>query len=369
MDRDDIGRREQLGELHRAGAPGERDVGATAGVDDRHPEPEPAARDRVADPAEPDDPERRAGEVDAEQEIERPALPLPRADQPLALAEPARGGEDQREREVGGRLGQDVGRVGDRDAERGRGGDVDVVGPDRGVGDDPEPRGAVEHLGRDRVARQADQRVGARDRRGQIAGLGADDLGPGWEEVCQLDGQRRGSDDDGHEGNCGRTVARCYRFLRVVSSRARAVAMIAAAVGCTTLQPTPGVTAPPAAELPPPALPPPPQTAALSTPPPQVSHEPPPPEPVAPRRKPKWTDPDPIFGDSQRIDGDEAGDVIAFTFDDGPDERTTPAVLDALATYDVPATFFVVTKRITGERGAGRRALLDRIVAEGHAIG
>jgi peptidoglycan/xylan/chitin deacetylase (PgdA/CDA1 family) len=145
--------------------------------------------------------------------------------------------------------------------------------------------------------------------------------------------------------------------------------MIAAAVGCTTLQPTPGVTAPPAAELPPPALPPPPQTAALSTPPPQVSHEPPPPEPVAPRRKPKWTDPDPIFGDSQRIDGDEAGDVIAFTFDDGPDERTTPAVLDALATYDVPATFFVVTKRITGERGAGRRALLDRIVAEGHAIG
>ena len=44
-----------------------------------------------------------------------------RADQPLALAEPARDREQQRDREVGGRVGQHAGRVGDRDAAaRGR---------------------------------------------------------------------------------------------------------------------------------------------------------------------------------------------------------------------------------------------------------
>ena len=70
-----------------------------------------------------------------------------------------------------------------------------------------------------------------------------------------------------------------------------------------------------------------------------------------------------------RVDGDEVDDVIAFTFDDGPSEKTTAAVLDALEQYDVPATFFVVTKRLGGKVGAPRRELLLREVAEGHTIG
>ena len=82
-----------------------------------------------------------------------------------------------------------------------------------------------------------------------------------------------------------------------------------------------------------------------------------------------WTAPEPITGGAARIGGEATGNFIAFTFDDGPHEPTTPAVLDALAQYQVPATFFVVTKRLRGKVGAGRRELLARIRSEGHLVG
>ena len=53
---------------------------------------------------------------------------------------PPREREDEREREVGRRVGQHVGRVADRDAAGRRGLEVDVVGPDREVGDRPQVR-------------------------------------------------------------------------------------------------------------------------------------------------------------------------------------------------------------------------------------
>jgi peptidoglycan/xylan/chitin deacetylase (PgdA/CDA1 family) len=56
--------------------------------------------------------------------------------------------------------------------------------------------------------------------------------------------------------------------------------------------------------------------------------------------------------------------VIALTFDDGPDPRWTPAVLDALAATGARATFFVL-----GERAARYPDLIARTVAAGHAIG
>jgi len=56
--------------------------------------------------------------------------------------------------------------------------------------------------------------------------------------------------------------------------------------------------------------------------------------------------------------------VVALTFDDGPDPSRTPALLDALHELDVKATFFLI--------GAGvdaNPALTRRISAEGHEIG
>jgi peptidoglycan-N-acetylglucosamine deacetylase len=54
---------------------------------------------------------------------------------------------------------------------------------------------------------------------------------------------------------------------------------------------------------------------------------------------------------------------IALTFDDGPDPRGTPAVLEALAAAGVRATFFVL-----GERAEREPELLARVLAEGHAV-
>jgi peptidoglycan/xylan/chitin deacetylase (PgdA/CDA1 family) len=56
--------------------------------------------------------------------------------------------------------------------------------------------------------------------------------------------------------------------------------------------------------------------------------------------------------------------TVALTFDDGPDPRWTPAVLDALRAADAPATFFVL-----GPRAAAYPAIVARMRAEGHAVG
>lgn len=57
---------------------------------------------------------------------------------------------------------------------------------------------------------------------------------------------------------------------------------------------------------------------------------------------------------------------LIFTFDDGPNPRTTPAVLDALAKHHIHAVFFMV-----GEMAANKQSaeIIARIVREGHIIG
>ena len=55
---------------------------------------------------------------------------------------------------------------------------------------------------------------------------------------------------------------------------------------------------------------------------------------------------------------------VALTFDDGPDPRYTPQILDALREAGVPATFFII-----GVNGELHPNLLRREVAEGHEIG
>ncbi|MCX5582847.1 polysaccharide deacetylase family protein [Streptomyces erythrochromogenes] len=55
---------------------------------------------------------------------------------------------------------------------------------------------------------------------------------------------------------------------------------------------------------------------------------------------------------------------MVLTFDDGPDPRYTPAILDTLGRHGVRAMFFVC-----GEMAAENGDLLRRMVAEGHVIG
>ena len=57
------------------------------------------------------------------------------------------------------------------------------------------------------------------------------------------------------------------------------------------------------------------------------------------------------------------GRRIALTFDDGPDPRTTPRILDSLREHDLKATFFVLGRQVKERPG-----LLRGIVKEGHTI-
>ncbi len=56
--------------------------------------------------------------------------------------------------------------------------------------------------------------------------------------------------------------------------------------------------------------------------------------------------------------------TVALTFDDGPDARWTPRVLDELERAGVTATFFVLSCR-----AAYHRELVARMVAQGHTVG
>ena len=62
--------------------------------------------------------------------------------------------------------------------------------------------------------------------------------------------------------------------------------------------------------------------------------------------------------------GAEDMPVVALTFDDGPRASTTGRLLDELALREVPATFFLLGHRISGNED-----LVRRMAAEGHQIG
>src|SRR5258706_12153940 len=56
---------------------------------------------------------------------------------------------------------------------------------------------------------------------------------------------------------------------------------------------------------------------------------------------------------------------LLFTFDDGPNPKTTPFVLDALAKHHIHAVFFLVGNMATNRQAP---AIIARMLAEGHII-
>jgi peptidoglycan/xylan/chitin deacetylase (PgdA/CDA1 family) len=65
-----------------------------------------------------------------------------------------------------------------------------------------------------------------------------------------------------------------------------------------------------------------------------------------------------------RLNGSAHENKIALTFDDGPDTKYTPQILDVLHKNHVRATFFLV-----GIRAQANPSIVRRILKEGHAIG
>jgi hypothetical protein len=132
-----------------------------------HLEAPRALRDGGADPAEADDADRRAGDLVALERLVRPAAPPPTGpDEGVAGDDPAAHGEDQSEREVGGRRRRDARRVRNCDAAPPASLDVDEIEAGAVVRDDPEARQQVELAVVDAL-RDNRQRLDVRPRIGQ----------------------------------------------------------------------------------------------------------------------------------------------------------------------------------------------------------
>jgi len=69
-----------------------------------------------------------------------------------------------------------------------------------------------------------------------------------------------------------------------------------------------------------------------------------------------------IFGPS--VERGPRNRRIYLTFDDGPNERATPPILDTLAKFRVPAAFFMVGDHVQRFPGLARQ-----VVKEGHVVG
>jgi len=71
----------------------------------------------------------------------------------------------------------------------------------------------------------------------------------------------------------------------------------------------------------------------------------------------------PVVSRVRRAPDEDGPPRVALTFDDGPTPQSTPAVLDALARVDAPATFFVI-----GQNVRAHPDLLARVHAAGHLV-
>jgi peptidoglycan/xylan/chitin deacetylase (PgdA/CDA1 family) len=77
------------------------------------------------------------------------------------------------------------------------------------------------------------------------------------------------------------------------------------------------------------------------------------------------------FRDGAIITGSTPHRLILFSFDDGPDRRTTPLLLDRLDEAGVRALFFLVASRMAGNTPSERQdtAVAREIIKRGHMVG
>ena len=66
--------------------------------------------------------------------------------------------------------------------------------------------------------------------------------------------------------------------------------------------------------------------------------------------------------------GDASAKRVAITFDDGPDARSTPALLDLLRESGMEATFFCIGKHVAAEPAIARRILVEGHMLENHSF-
>ena len=77
------------------------------------------------------------------------------------------------------------------------------------------------------------------------------------------------------------------------------------------------------------------------------------------------------MGHGYMVRGHERKDTITFTFDDGPDHRTTPVLLDQLDRYGIKAAFFINGAKFHPRTAGGpeNKQVLRQIHSRGHFLG
>jgi peptidoglycan/xylan/chitin deacetylase (PgdA/CDA1 family) len=66
--------------------------------------------------------------------------------------------------------------------------------------------------------------------------------------------------------------------------------------------------------------------------------------------------------------GDPSKKQVALTFDDGPDARSTPALLEVLRTHDIEAAFFAIGKKVEAEPQLANQILRGGHLLENHSF-
>ncbi len=79
----------------------------------------------------------------------------------------------------------------------------------------------------------------------------------------------------------------------------------------------------------------------------------------------------PLLKNGFIVRGDERPGTITFTFDDGPDHRTTPILLDQLDRYGIKAAFFINGTKFHRRTAGGleNQAVLRDVFRRGHFLG
>ena len=137
-------------------------------VRDPHPEVARLFRHDLADAAQADDPQLPISNLGADHEIEREPFPFASPDHAIAFHDAAGDRQNQRQRHVGGRFGQHVGRVRQDDALRSRVWHVEVVVTNGHVRHDLEIATGVDDLLVDLVEGSDDERLLAFDARDEL---------------------------------------------------------------------------------------------------------------------------------------------------------------------------------------------------------
>jgi hypothetical protein len=110
----------------------------------------------LADAAHADDAHGSPDQVLSQPTARLPGQPAPGAGVVAAFAHAAGGGQQEGDGDVGGRIGQHVGRVAHPHAAGRAGGHVYIIVADGEVADDAQPGGRVQNLGVDDIGQQRD---------------------------------------------------------------------------------------------------------------------------------------------------------------------------------------------------------------------